>query len=43
MDSTPTWNQVYNKASADLYIGWLRDYGHKALGITYSGVQLKLD
>ena len=36
MDSTPTWNQVYNKASADLYIGWIRDYGHKALGITYS-------
>ena len=36
MDSTPTWNQVYNEASADLYIGWIRDYGHKALGITYS-------
>ena len=36
MDSTPTWNQVYNDASADLQIGWLRDYGHKALGITYS-------
>jgi hypothetical protein len=36
MDSTPTWNQVYNDASADLYIGWIRDYGHKALGITYS-------
>ena len=36
MDSTPTWNQVYNKASADLYIGWIKDYGHKALGITYS-------
>ena len=36
MDSTPTWNQVYNDASADLYIGWIKDYGHKALGITYS-------
>ena len=36
MDSTPTWNQVYNKASADLYIGWIKDYGHKALAITYS-------
>ena len=36
MDSTPTWNQVYNEASADLYIGWIRDYGHKALAITYS-------
>ena len=36
MDSTPTWNQVYNEASADLYIGWIKDYGHKALGITYS-------
>ena len=37
MDSTPTWNQVYNKASADLYIGWIKDYGHKALGINYAG------
>jgi len=36
MDSTPTWNQVYNENSADLHIGWVRDYGHKALGITYS-------
>jgi len=36
MDSTPTWNQVYNEASADLYIGWIKDYGHKALAITYS-------
>ena len=37
MDSTPTWNQVYNDASADLYIGWIKDYGHKALGINYAG------
>ena len=36
MDSIPLWNQVYNEASADLSIGWIRDYGHKALGITYS-------
>ena len=36
MDSTPFWNQVYDENSADLFIGWIRDYGHKALGITYS-------
>ena len=36
MDSTPMWNQVYDENSADLFIGWIRDYGHKALGITYS-------
>ena len=34
--SGPSWNQVYDENSADLRIGWIRDYGHKALGITYS-------